>query len=372
MAAPEGLADVVAARSRVLLVGKGPPDRGGISAFLQALLDSALPTRFDVVLLNLTREGVSRSGRLTKANVARTLTDVRSVWRAARARDLIHIHTALVPHVTMVRTGAMALIAKLRRCKTIVHVHGGRVALWLTSTRRRLLTRVCLAAADQVVAVSNGVGTLLSKSLGPDRVLVLDNGVDVASYGPPGPPNEPLRILYAGVLTPRKGLIDLFRASELLLRRGIRHEVIVAGGAPDEGPEAEAAVRSAATDAVRFLGPQPHESMPAVYQSADVFCLPSWWEAMPLSLLEAMATGLPVVATTVGDIPRVVESDVSGHLVPPRNPDALADALAPLLQDPSLRSTMGAAGRRRVEAGLTLQHTMDAVADLYAAVLARA
>src|SRR6266542_2862379 len=156
MAAPEGLADVVAARSRVLLVGKGPPDRGGISAFLQALLDSALPTRFDVVLLNLTREGVSRSGRLTKANVARTLTDVRSVWRAARARDLIHIHTALVPHVTMVRTGAMALIAKLRRCKTIVHVHGGRVALWLTSTRRRLLTRVCLAAADQVVAVSNG------------------------------------------------------------------------------------------------------------------------------------------------------------------------------------------------------------------------
>jgi glycosyltransferase involved in cell wall biosynthesis len=202
-------------------------------------------------------------------------------------------------------------------------------------------------------------------------VLVLDNGVDVAAYGPPGPPNEPPRILYAGVLTPRKGLIDLFRASELLRQRGIRHEVIVAGGGPDEGAEAEAEVRSAATDAVQFIGPQPHESMPAVYRAADIFCLPSWWEAMPLSLLEAMATGLPVVATMVGDVPRVVESDVSGRLVPPRNPGALAEALEPLLRDPSLRASLGAAGRRRVEAGLTLKHTMDAVAHLYAAVLAR-
>jgi len=362
--------DTGAARCRVLLVGKGPPDRGGISAFLQALLDGGLPDRFDVRLLNLTREEVRRSGRLTKANVTRSLSDARSVWTAARHEDLVHIHTALAPHVTMIRAGVLASVAKLRRCRTIVHVHGGRVALWLRPGPRQVLARICLAPADRIVAVSNGVGEVLAGSVGPDRVLVLANGVDVTAFGPPGPPNDPPRILYAGVLTPRKGLLDLFRASELLLRRGIRHEVIVAGGAPDEGPEAEAAVRSAANEAVRFLGPQPHESMRAVYRTADVFCLPSWWEAMPLSLLEAMATGLPVVATTVGDVPRVVESDVTGRLVPPSNPNALAAALEPLLRDPSLRATMGAAGRQRVEAGLSLAHTMNAVAALYAAVLA--
>src|SRR5439155_12574127 len=116
MAPPEGTADIEIVRSRVLLVGKGPPDRGGISAFLQALLHGDLPSRFEVRMLNLTREEVSRSGRLTKANVARTLADARSMWRAARGEDLVHIHTALVPHVTMVRTGTLALIARLRRC----------------------------------------------------------------------------------------------------------------------------------------------------------------------------------------------------------------------------------------------------------------
>jgi D-inositol-3-phosphate glycosyltransferase len=364
------MADSGAPRGRILLVGRGPPDRGGISAFLQALLDGALPSGFDVHLLNLTPKEVPRSGRLTKSNVARTLADARSVWRAARHEDLVHIHTALAPHVTMIRAGVLASMAKLRRCKTIVHVHGGRVALWLTSWPRRLLARICLAPADRVVAVSSGVGNILAKSLGPDRVVVLGNGVDVGAFGPPGPPNDPPRILYAGVLTPRKGVIDLFRASELLLRRGIGHEVIMVGGTPDEGPEAEAKVRGAATGAVRFRGPQPHEAMPAVYRAADVFCLPSWWEAMPLSLLEAMATGLPVVATTVGDVPRVVEPNVTGQLVPPRNPGALAQALEPLLRDPSLRAAMGSAGRRRVEAGLTLRHTTDAVAALYGAVLA--
>jgi glycosyltransferase involved in cell wall biosynthesis len=221
------------------------------------------------------------------------------------------------------------------------------------------------------VAVSTGVASVLSHSIGSDRVIVLDNGVDVAAFGPAGPANDPPRILYVGVLTPRKGLIDLFRASELLHGRGIHHEVIVAGGRPDEGPEAEAEVRTAATDAVRFLGPQPHESMPAVYRGADIFGLPSWWEAMPLSMLEAMATGLPVIATKVGDVPRVVEPHVTGLLVPPRSPEALAEALEPLLRDPDLRARLGAAGRRRVESDLTLRHTLDAVTDLYATLLAR-
>jgi glycosyltransferase involved in cell wall biosynthesis len=105
--------------------------------------------------------------------------------------------------------------------------------------------------------------------------------------------------------------------------------------------------------------------MPAEFAAADVFCLPSWWEAMPLSVLEAMATGLPVVATDVGDVGRSVVDGVTGRVVPVRDPEALADALEPLLTDPELRRRMGKAGLERVCEMFSSEVTADRVSAVY-------
>jgi glycosyltransferase involved in cell wall biosynthesis len=105
--------------------------------------------------------------------------------------------------------------------------------------------------------------------------------------------------------------------------------------------------------------------MPAVYASADVFCLPSWWEAMPLSVLEAMAAGLPVVATHVGDVGRIVLHAETGFVVPPRSPRQLADALRTLLEDPHAARRMGDAARNRAEAKFSGAATARAISDLY-------
>ena len=101
-----------------------------------------------------------------------------------------------------------------------------------------------------------------------------------------------------------------------------------------------------------LLGTRPPEEMPAVYAAADVFCLPSWWEAMPLSVLEAMAAGLPVVATDVGDVGRDrVDDGETGFVVPPRRPEQLAACAAQtLLEDPALRrGGWGTPARARAE-----------------------
>jgi glycosyltransferase involved in cell wall biosynthesis len=108
--------------------------------------------------------------------------------------------------------------------------------------------------------------------------------------------------------------------------------------------------------------------MPAEFAAADVFCLPSWWEAMPLSVLEAMAAGLPVVATDVGDVARAVLDGVTGHVVPPRDPEALAAALEPLLTDAGARRRMGGAGRARVVERFSGEVTAARVSQLYAEV----
>jgi glycosyltransferase involved in cell wall biosynthesis len=351
--------------SRILLVGKGPPDRGGISAYLQAMLESALAERHELSLLNLTREETPRTGRLTRANVSRTLSDSLALWRAAHPTDVVHIHSALAPGVTMARAGSFALVARMRGAKVLVHAHSGKVEPWLVSLPRRVAARLLLAPAQRVAAVSEGSRSALARALGAGRVSLIENGVDPDAFPAADPVHDPPQILSAGVLSPRKGLIDLVEASQILTHRGLRHELVFAGGRADEGPEAEAAVRQAAGGAVRFLGPIPHIEMPSVYASADVFCLPSWWEAMPLSVLEAMAAGLPVVATATGDVSRAVDDGITGRLVPPRRPDLLAAALADLLDDPETRRQMGRAGRRRVKERFDFRHSADALDGLY-------
>lgn len=350
---------------RLLLVGKGPPDRGGIAAFLETLMDSPLATRHDLRLLNLTRDEVPGARKLTTANFRRTLADTRAVWRAAQGRDLVHVHSALARNVTLLRAALLSLAARARGCRVVVHAHSGRVEGWFTKPLRRRLARLALAPAHRVVAVAEGGHEVLSAALGPGRVALVPNGVDASAYGPPEPPHSPPRILYAGVLTPRKGVTDLLRASALLTERGVAHQLLLAGGTPEEGAEAETEIRRLVGPATRLLGPQPHETMPALYRSVDVFCLPSWGEAMPLSLLEAMASGLAVVASRVGDIPRAVEDGVTGRLVAPRRPEALADSLQDLLADPELRRRMGAAARREVERRFSADRTVEELDTLY-------
>ena len=352
--------------SRVLLVGKGPPDRGGISAFMQTLLAGELKASHRIGLLNLYRDEVLHGGRFTRANITRTLADARSLWRASRQADVVHINTALVPSATLLRAGLLALVARAAGARAIVHAHSGRIDLWLTTPLRRLLVRLALAPADRVLTVSESSRRYLARSLGSSRVTLVDNGIDPSGYGPVEPAHQPPAILFAGVLSPRKGLIDLIKASSLLQRRGLAHQLLVVGGPPEEGPQAEAETLEAANGApVRFLGTQPHDEMARLYRSVDVFCLPSWWEAMPLTILEAMASGLPVVASTVGDIPRAIDDGVTGRLVAPQQPEALADALDPLLRDPQLRASMGRAGRQRVERLFNIRGTCAALDAIY-------
>jgi glycosyltransferase involved in cell wall biosynthesis len=173
-------------------------------------------------------------------------------------------------------------------------------------------------------------------------------------------------VLYVGLLTPRKGVLDLMEASRLLRARGVDHELCLLGGTPDEGPEAEAQVRAGLDDHVRLLGTRPPEEMPAAFAEAEVFCLPSWWEAMPLSILEAMAAGLPVVATDVGDVGRAVQDGVTGYVVPAKDPQGLATALEALLTDADRRRRMGAAGRERVLTSFSADVTAGEVSALYA------
>lgn len=354
--------------SRVLLVGKGGPDRGGIPSFLNTLREGNLSQQHQITFLNVAHSGTPQGGKPTATNLGRTLRDAVAVWRSARDQDIVHIHSALAPGVTVLRAGLLALAARLRGCGVVVHAHGGNIETWLTSRARLTLMRVAMLPAHRVVAVWTAGQDALVRALGGHKVALIDNGVDAGLYTRPEPQHHPPRILYVGLLTPRKGVLDLLDACQILRDRGVKHELLLLGGTPDEGPAAAVPVHTAAAGKAILLGTRPPEEMPGIYASADVFCLPSWWEAMPLSVLEAMAAGLPVVATDVGDVKRALGDGTAGYVVPLRSPDQLAKALEPLLCDPDLRQRVGVAAHARVREHFSSTVTARAVSALYAEI----
>jgi glycosyltransferase involved in cell wall biosynthesis len=214
---------------------------------------------------------------------------------------------------------------------------------------QRGLDLLCDDLAHRIVAVSDETRADLIR-LAPwraRRVIAVRNAVTPARPSPAIPPGSPPRLLTVGRLAPEKGHATLLAALGMLARAGHPFTAdLIGDGALAERLRASAR-RAGLGERVAFRGALPHGDVLRAYGGADVLVLPSRWEGCPNAVLEAMAHGLPVVATAVGGVPELVEHEVSGLLVPPEDPAALADALARMLGDAELRAAMGRAGRSR-------------------------
>ncbi|MBL1089934.1 MULTISPECIES: glycosyltransferase [Streptomyces] len=232
---------------------------------------------------------------------------------------------------------------------------------------------------DQVIATCRDEVTELVRMGIPSRkVSVVPCGVDATAFSPHGPVADrgPVRhlLLQLGRLVPRKGAALSISA----LPRLPDAHLVVAGGPPaaelDQDPEVRrlrALARAAGvTDRVRFTGGVPCEDVPPLLRAADVVLCPADYEPFGIVPLEAMACGTPVVATAVGGQLDTVVDTVSGRLVPPRDPGALARAVGELLADPEHRAACGAAGRRRVLARYGWDTVAAATETVYRGLLA--
>ena len=277
----------------------------------------------------------------------------------------------------------------------VLHTHMSR-AHFFGVLLRRLWGLPCVATAhsrklqlhwrlnDRVVAVSEATARFQRRvNLVPrERIDVVPVFVDATRFTPPrGGPEGRLRAApgagegpLLGVvasLHERKGLHVLGAALPRLVARWPGLKVAVAG-AGDDGYRArleEAARRSGAGGALLWLGPRA--DVAELLRALDLFVLPSLEESLPIALLEAMATGLPLVASAVGGIPEAVEDGVSGLLVPRGDPGALADAVASLLAIPGRAAALGAAARARAVARYSEAAVVPRVEAILASVAAR-
>lgn len=223
----------------------------------------------------------------------------------------------------------------------------------------------------------------------PGKVEIIPSAVDIETFRPI--PREDARrriglaaddpvIAYVGRLLPRKDVRNIVRALAALARThpALPARLLVVGGesvAPDPAvtPELGALQALAAelgvADRITFAGKRQPSELRDYYSAGDVVVTTPWYEPFGLTPLEAMACGRPVIGSAVGGITFTVRDGVTGYLVPPRDPDALAARLADLFTQPALRTRVGVAARARVERNFTWATVSRRTADLYAALL---
>jgi glycosyltransferase involved in cell wall biosynthesis len=335
----------------VVMLGPQPPLTGGMASVVDGLRTGPLAERVNLHVIN--------NGKTTPPDRSRLrglFAQCGLVWRLVRTiaqtrSRCVHIHTC--SGLTFWRDVVHAFIARLLRARVILHVHGGRFADFAAEVGfvgRALMQRAFHKAA--AVAVLGRLWRERLKAFAPRaRFCVVPNGVHLPSA--PAEPNDGAnRFLFIGHLGHDKGAADLIEAAAQLTERGMDIHVDLAGGETADHQIDAMQARLAElglTCRVSFLGLLTGPAKQRALAAAGALVLPSYVEAMPMVILEAMAHGRPVIATDVGSVPEIVTHGEEGFVVSPGDVDGLAGAMAQLTDDPALRERMGLAGRRRVE-----------------------
>ena len=374
----------MSARPRLLVVGMTPPPVHGTSAFVRMLLDApAVRERFQVLHLDTAdRRGLENIGRLDATNVALALRHVAELAGLMRRERPALVYVPVAQNaLAWARDGLFVLAGRQAGARVVTHLHTGgfgeffgQALPWTKGWVRHAQGRAHRAwvLADSLRGGYRGV-------LPAARVRVVPNGVpDPLDALPAGEQEVDLRvrrtstppdILFLGQLSTAKGVDDLLEAARELVRQGLEFRLVLAGSwasAAERESTVAGLAGSGLAERVRLAGVLTGAEKARAFGDAAFFVLPSRLaEGQPLAILEAMAAGLPVVATSRGGIPDLVREGETGLLVPAGDPGALGAALARLLTDPAGARRMGEAGRRRWEERYTVERCMERVAGLF-------
>jgi D-inositol-3-phosphate glycosyltransferase len=299
-------------------------------------------------------------------------------WRQGDwAPDVAHAHfwVSGLAAVTAARRVGVPVVQTYHALGSVWRRHEGSAEAG--PPRRIGYERALGRAVDRVVAqCQNEVGELIRLGVPRTRIAVIPPGVDLDRFTPTGPaaprdPDRP-RILSVGRLVERKGFGELIQA----MRAVPRAECVLVGGPPAAELAADPAARKLRSlanrckvaDRVHLVGAVPREEMPRWYRSADLLASSPWHEPFGLTALEAMACGVPVVATAVGGLTDTVVDGLTGDLVRPRDPRALGATLRRLLGDPIRRLAYATAALDRARHVYSWRRCAAQLNSLYAAV----
>ncbi len=347
----------------IVMVGPSIRSQGGISTVVMSWQKAGLFERWPITFLETHIEGTT----LNKLRVGCTAFLRFMILLISNRVACLHLHVAR--HTSFWRKAIFSLAAFLMRRPVLLHFHSGGFPAfyhddcnWL----QKQAVQFILNHADQLITVSSSWGETLSLISTNRRITVIENFLVPPSEIPDDAIRNKDHVLFLGLLNRDKGFYDLLEAVAPLCNE-FPSLVLACGGKGNRAEVNERIKRLEIESHVKLLGWITGASKDTWLARASFYVLPSYVEGMPMGVLEAMAWGMPVVASTVGGVPDVVEHEREGLLIEAGDIAGLRDAMRRLLKNDEERKRMGLAARKKMELAFSSKAVVPRIDLLYGA-----
>jgi glycosyltransferase involved in cell wall biosynthesis len=363
-------------RIRVVVSAHGPPLKGGIATVALDLVDDpVLNAEFEMVFHNTSQNDAQR-GKVAVANVRRAIVDAIGVFRLARRGAVVHAHSVQQPWPVAWRQVAIAAAARLRGARVLMHNHAQPPYMEAPGQYRvSRPNRWAFAVLDRLVEANIMIAAAGRPNIAPymphTDLPVIANSAVVSDMVQSTAVHDPPVVLFVGEMLERKGLVTLLDALDRIDEQDLGpYELrIIGDNRPGLDPDKDRMVaeveRRGRGDAM--TGPQTRDEVYRHLSEADLYVFPTWTEGQPFTVIEALAAGVPIVASDIQAISAMIEDEVNGRLVDPRDTAGFGDAIAELLADPDRRRRISAANRELALERFDRSTFRERIAELYRA-----
>lgn len=355
-------------RSIIMLgVHADSKQKGGIHSVVQIYREAGLFQRWPIHYIGtvVTGSAPAKLRVLVKA--------ISEFLRLVLAGRLALLHAQTSSRASFWRKSLFMTIAFAARRPVILHLHGSEFERFYRDEcgpLRRYLVRWILRHVDRVVVLSSQWQNFVTQTVPSARVMKIFNPVPVQSASAASHARTADTLLFLGRFGARKGIFDLLQAMTIVRAR-FPHVKLRCGGDGDVEGVKSRALQLGLSDCVQVLGWVSGTAKQDELARATLYVLPSYAEGLPMGVLEAMASGLPVVATDVGGVPDAIEDGIDGFMVHPGDIEALADRILMLLGNSEVRDRLAVAARGKVRECFATDKIMAQVEGLYAALGAK-
>ena len=364
---------------RVVVVAHGPPLKGGIATVaLDLVEDPTLNAEFEMVFLN-TAQNDSQRGKLALANIKRAAADALNTFRLARKGTVVHSHAVQDPWLVAWRQVAVAVAARLRGARVLLHNHNqapymerpgeyqvGKLNRWAFALLDKLVEANILIAAAGEPNIRQYMPTV--------ELPVIANSVVVDTVPQSSAVHDPPVILFIGEILERKGIVILLDALDQLDARSAsgqgtgNYELRILGdNRAGLDPLKDQMVQeiTARGRAATMTGPVSRSEVYRHLSEADLYVFPTFTEGQPFTVIEALAAGVPIVASNIQAISNMITDGVNGRMIPIDDTAGFSQAISELLADPEQRCQISQANRTLALQRFDRSVFSERIAELY-------